>query len=82
MYLLNHFLSSLKIIVIKAGVRLTGIASGRAQVGQMLEGSSVVAVPWSLWPIFCIPSFPGAVGFVAPLTLTLSLVLTFLTNVS
>lgn len=38
MYLLNHFLSSLKIIVIKAGVRLTGTASGRAQVGQMLEG--------------------------------------------
>lgn len=53
MYLLNNFLSRLKMISIKAGVRLTGTVSG---MGQMLEGdqccySAMVSLAHLLYPL-------------------------------
>lgn len=82
MYLLNSFLSSLKIIGIKAGVRLTGTASGIAQMGQMLEREQYCCSATVPLAHLLHPQCPGAVGFVAPLTLTPILVLTFTINVN
>lgn len=47
MYLLNNFLSSLKIIIIKAEVRLTGTASGKAQMGKVWSAMFPLGIPFA-----------------------------------